>query len=161
MIGAGRLNPEWEYKVWISESMDDSDKIYKEFMNYIGTGKKLYHWSPAEVTHTLKLSSEIRDWYYENDWIDLCKITTNGVVVKGAFDFKLKTISNALSKLELINVNWPKTGPQNGFEAMVKAIKYYTENGNIEIMNEIRDYNEIDCKSLMSIHQLYILLWTQ
>ena len=156
-----------DYRVFLTKSLDldEQKRIFKEMMLYIGSDrtKKIYHWSHAEISYIKKMGAEMPEltlFYIDNDFIDLCEIFKNGIAIKGAFDFKLKNIVNALFKNGLINVEWSKTGPHSGLEAMVQAMKYYTEELDSDkrekMMDEIIEYNRIDCLSLYSIYKLLL-----
>jgi hypothetical protein len=80
--------------------------------------------------------------------------TSEPIVVKGALNFRLKTIGKAMYKLGLIDILWEDNEVTDGLAAMMHAVKYYTgdvENTNVSIMDTIVDYNEIDCKVIWAI----------
>ena len=139
-------------------NVEEEDKLYDQMINYIGLNKNIVHWSHAEITNILSKNSVILNvWHNNNNFIDLYKIFNDNIVVKDAFDFKLKSISNAMYKHKLIQSTWTNNGPHNGLEAMIEAIQYYDEY-NEEIMTNIRNYNEIDCKVLYEIYSYLLQL---
>jgi len=179
MIGVGHIvNNKWVFKTFQTNSLKEIEetRIFNEFINYVGINKILLHWSNAELSlfnnkiNYLKINSSLNEslklynnFILLNNWFDLCKLFTNNIVLKGALDFKLKTIAKTLKKLnnelnlnlDFLNDIWESSGPQNGFDAMVQAIKFYS-NGNVnlnsDLNNQIVKYNEHDCKILHSIH---------
>jgi hypothetical protein len=191
MIGVGHITKSinisesiWTFKTFQVSLLtdDEQNRIFNEFISYVGINKTLFHWSNAELSITNSLieklngklngksngksiiqsssqcnlifSSILKSWTISNNWIDLCKLFTNNIVIKGALDFKLKTVAKALKNLNLIKESWDIEGPQNGFDAMVQAIKYYSNNqSNNQNNNQIIKYNENDCKILHSIHE--------
>ena len=94
----------------------------------------------------------------------MCKwFQTDGIFVKGAYDFKLKSVVNALHKLGQTDICWDNDSSiYNGLDAMHMAFKHYTSNSNIscnnksnnELIKNIEYYNEIDCKSMWAIHNV-------
>lgn len=130
---------------------------------------KLIHWSHAEITFYNKfLSKHPYNNYNEFKSFDLYKLfLDNNIVVKGALNFSLKTIANAMYKNKLINTCWDSSSIcSNGLEAMFLAYNLYKNNDNIDnnnivamqqinpkghIMKEIIKYNIIDCKVMWEI----------
>ena len=171
MIGIGyELNNKWNYISFICSdlSLGEEDRIITEFTEYVDKlieeldyenefYPRFFHWHNAEISNMLRAEkrhlNKWIDWENKFIWIDMCKIfTEEPIVVKGSFNFKLKDISNAMKKNNLINIEWPKNGPSNGFTAMCNAIDYYNKKTNDKsIMNSIELYNEIDCKAIYEI----------
>lgn len=85
---------------------------------------------------------------------------TTPIVIKGCYNFKLKSVTNALKKNGFIDTSWPDNGVAEGHTAMLKAIDIYKQvdrgtivgdlNGN-SVYKAIIDYNEIDCKAMWDI----------
>lgn len=145
---------------------------------------RLFHWTIAEPRVIASAKSRHYDTLSEDDedksvvkvynkfnstckWIDMYDLfTKHPITIKGCFDFKLKSVTKALYKHNLIDTTWPDTGIADGFTAMMEASKLYKDiednssdsseltqqdiinNNNYKI---IVDYNEIDCKALYSI----------
>ena len=81
------------------------------------------------------------------------------VVVNGAFGFGLKAIAGSLKTLGLIETSW-ESGPTDGLGAMVGAWWADGQAGQdglsmteIPMVQEISEYNEVDCKVMMEIIQ--------
>ena len=69
------------------------------------------------------------------------------IVIKGAFNYSLKTIAKALYELSMIKTIWDSSSPcSNGLTAMILANEIY-DNSNIKCvssdntMKEIENYN--------------------
>jgi len=168
MIGIGFMNKEdkWEYKCFILEKLDkDSERLmFNKFWEFINENLKIYnkteavfvHWSPAE-----KLAYEKAQLRHLNlqdkNLIDLYKIFINEpIVVKGALKFSLKTIINAFNSHNLTNLKYDNSLKcVDGLNAMHLAYQCYQKNNivsdEINEINDIKKYNEVDCKSLMEI----------
>jgi hypothetical protein len=130
---------------------------------------RLFHWANAEKTF-LDMANEkfdgiISDWLSSVTLIDFCKVfMTEPILLKGMFKFKLKEIATIMYKKGMIKTNWSNNTNStitNGFTAMMDAVKYYRkisvtgyepENNDIDpIIDEIINYNYVDCKVLWEI----------
>jgi predicted RecB family nuclease len=114
------------------------------------------HWTNAEITFYNKFLLK----HQSNNSIQLNKFKSfdlyklfldNNIVVKGALNFSLKTVANAMYKNKLINTCWDiKSSCSNGLQAMYLAYNLYKNNIHVDetnpIMKEIIKYNIIDCK---------------
>lgn len=87
------------------------------------------------------------------EWCDILDVYRDEpVVIKGAFNFSLKTVATALYNNGLIDLTWG-ADCTNGKDAMVQAWNYYKDGEkNPEIMKSIEEYNQVDCE------MLYVLL---
>jgi len=177
MIGVGFTNKknEWEYKSFIAEEKTkSSEKIMLDsFWSYINNIKKEYekdnaifiHWSQAEQIAYNK--TKLRHLGLpEKNFIDLYQVFKNEpIVVKGALNYSLKSITKAMYKNNLITTIWDSLSPcANGLNAMLLAYQCYEKKRKDSIgeeddnsitkgdtMKEIEKYNEIDCKSMWDI----------
>ena len=177
MIGVGftNKNNEWEYKSFIAEEKSkSSEKIMLDsFWTFINNVKKEYekenaifiHWSQAEKISYNK--TRLRHiGLPEKNFIDLYEVFKNEpVVVKGALNYSLKSITKAMYKNNLITTIWDSSSPcANGLNAMLLAYQCYEKKRRDSIgddnissikdnnsMKEIEKYNEIDCKSMWDI----------
>ena len=125
-------------------------KTKKTFINF-------YHWSNYEKSIFNKYKDDmdlcLKDNYKFND---LCEQFKNSVVIKDVFNFKLKSIGNALYKYGLIQTNY-NSDCTNGLDASISACKLYNEGYKYnKVMKDIENYNEIDCKLVYELHKLLI-----
>lgn len=173
MIGMGYIeNNNWKYINYTLSDLDmnlEKDMILK-FINDIYNLKKTYnnnirifHWSHAEKSFlenfNIKNNNIISDFLNNQDiqFVDLYNIFINEpITIRGALSYKLKDVSNALYNLGLIKTTWNKSNSiNNGLTAMIEGAEYY-KNKNTNIINNIIQYNEIDCKVLSEIINLKI-----
>ena len=170
MIGIGySSNGKWIYKSFVMETLDieNESKIIDDLVTFIGSITKngtaqprFFHWSNAEVT-SLNIANRRHgykwtEWFNDIIWIDLCKIfQKEPIVVNGAFKFKLKSIAKAMHKHKFIETTWKDDGISDGLSAMLDAIDYYKakikEEGDQKVIDNIEEYNEIDCKVMWEI----------
>ena len=87
-------------------------------------------------------------------WVDLSDVfRREPIVVKGAFDFRLKSIAKAMRANKMISTNI-ESDCKSGINAMAKAWECYLnlpDPQNSTIMEDIAKYNEFDCKVLWDI----------
>ena len=176
MIGCGHIeNGKWQFECFITERLTESKEAsiidqWFEHMDAVQTrldpGNKanIYHWSAAEVNFLQKSSNSAYNRHPDNNWPDpnwfdfLQRVMREEpVVVRGAHGFGLKAITKALNKLNLIDIDWPD-GTTDGLGAMAGAWwcdEQAELQGNsltdYELMEDIRAYNEIDCKAMHEI----------
>ena len=79
------------------------------------------------------------------------------ITVRGAFDFKLKSLARAMHNAGLIETTWGD-GPVDGLGAMVgawwcdgEAARTGGSMRDFELMQEIERYNEVDCRVMAEI----------
>ena len=176
MIGCGHIeNEEWHFECFITERLTEPNEalIIDQWFNHMNTvqarldpGNKanIYHWSAAEVNFLQKSSNSAFNRHPDNNWPDpnwfdfLQRVMRQEpVVVRGAHGFGLKAITKALNNLKLIDIDWPD-GTTDGLGAMAGAWwcdEQAELEGNLltdyELMDDIRAYNEIDCKAMHEI----------
>lgn len=169
---ADRLEPSCEKEIilkWVSHMDAVRDRLAPTCKS-----PKVFHWSPAEKSTLSEAYNSARSrhgqaWADPN-WFDFLgrvvkpRESSDCFVVKGAFGFGLKAIGKALYGHGLIETCW-SDGPTDGLGAMAGAWWCYREaaRNNTPILNvealtpkengqprklfqEIRDYNEVDCK---------------
>ena len=177
MIGCGYMEQgEWRFECLIADQLTEPDEatIVETWLDHMNTVRdriaphsnpKVIHWSPAETSslETAYNSARSRhpsrqDKWANPNWFDFLSrvIRAEPVVVRGSFGFGLKPFTNALYSQGLINCRWD-TGPTDGLGAMVGA--WWCQNQiiqgkaerlvDVELMKEIRDYNQVDCKAMM------------
>jgi hypothetical protein len=127
-----------------------------------------YHWSPAETTFFNNMVDRQWEYFDELDRSTFDKISFNDVlsvfkyspiVIKGAYNFSLKTIGTALYNLGLIKSHWKNDSSyMDGFSIMMKINEFNKEaiklNLNLNDFKEINDvilYNMVDCNVLAEI----------
>jgi hypothetical protein len=140
----------------------------KEVRERVAPGSEplVIHWSHAETSSLVtaynaavqRHPQRAKNWTTPR-WFDFLKevIKEEPVVVRGALAFGLKAIAQAMLKLGLIETKW-ESGPVDGLGAMVGALWCASEAtkrgallGQIDLMQGIQDYNEVDCKVMMEI----------
>jgi hypothetical protein len=152
MIGVGRIQDgRWVYTPFISpdQSRFGELRIIAEFNNLVDRlgNPPLYYWH-AEQTIWKKRASHVN-----HNWIDMHKIfTTEPIVIRGCFNYKLKHVGRGLTQLGLIDLANEST-ISDGFTASTSAWTLYDPDGRM--MGEIKKYNEYDCRLLQKI--LYYL----
>jgi hypothetical protein len=169
MVGLGwNKNNKWEYKKFIITQNNKNAELdmIKTFWKFVDnklieenkSESVFIHWTKAEPQFYNKLLArhQTEDLPKKNfyDLYDLFR--NNNIVVKGALNFSLKTIANAMYDNKLIKTCWDRNNPcSNGLNAMLMAYKLYKHNnsvsGNEPVMKDIIHYNEIDCKVLWEI----------
>jgi hypothetical protein len=157
----------------MKEKTDKSElEMINEFYSYINNilkinnkkVSKFYHWSMAEVLSYNRFKNKNKDTVFNDSnykFYDLYNVfIKEPVVIKGAFNYSLKTIAKSLYELSMCKTIWDSSSPcSNGLTAMILANKIY-DNSDIKCvasdktMKEIENYNEVDCKVLYEIHNL-------
>jgi hypothetical protein len=189
MIGIGIDMHNYQDKVFVLENTDLSSelKMIDEFVDYVELlkleNKKekvvFYHWHDAEVIffRNAKKRHNLITRRYDFEFRDLKKVFENTpIVIKDCYNFKLKSVGNALYNINEVNVKWDDNSVcSNGRSAMVLAYNLYQKysnnlhsnnysnnySNNIQsnlqnIMNEpymkdIIHYNKIDVRMLNEI----------
>ena len=182
MIGCGHLeHGDWRYQCFTVDqiTVEHETRTINAWIDHMTTiaaqhdhsinDARLIHWASHETT-TLKhahdravaAGAHLRDQWKTLRWLDLHKqvIKAEPVTVKGAFDFGLKSIANALHAHGLTKTRW-QHGVTDGLAATAAAwwcqnqitTRQATRLTDCDLMNQIRDYNEIDCQTLTEILQ--------
>ncbi len=177
MIGCGHIeNGEWRYTCFTVDELTEACEAtiidaWFEHMESVrqrlspdGDEPRLFHWAHLERTWLETQHNSAKARHSGNDWPSprwfdfyLRVMQSEPVVVRGAFDFGLKDVANAMHSHGLIETLW-KEGPTDGLGAMVGAWSCATEAvergcalSETELMKEIMQYNEVDCKAMMEI----------
>ena len=177
MIGCGHIEVgEWRFECFIADQLTEPDEasIVEAWLDHMNTVRdrivpdshpKVIHWSAAEASSLESAYNSARhrhpsrqDRWVSPNWFDFLSrvITAEPVVVRGAFGFGLKPFTTALYSHGLVTCRWG-TGPTDGLGAMVGAwwCQSQINQGragrliDLELMKEIRAYNEVDCKAMM------------
>ena len=90
-------------------------------------------------------------WWSDISWLDLCDLfKSEPITIKGATNFKLKTIASMMYQHGMIKTKYNDDGIKDGRLAAFMAQEYYKNKGG-DIMSDIISYNETDCKVLWDI----------
>jgi hypothetical protein len=185
MIGVGYIDDDkFKYKSFILDTytLENEQDTLNRFIKFIEdrinivmkkknirdrnkVRPRLFHWANAEKTFldlaNTKFGGILTSWIKSVDLIDLCRIfTSEPIVIKGMFKFKLKEVASVMYNHGMIKTCWKfntSSGVSDGFSAMMDAVKYYRTAHNIldddlpPIINDIVEYNYVDCKVLWEI----------
>jgi hypothetical protein len=125
---------------------------------------RLVHWWAAETSSYETAYNSARTRHGQPDWPSLPwfdfltqVVRAVPVTVRGAFDFKLKSLAKAMHAAGLIETTWGD-GPVDGLGAMVGAWWCDAEAARVggsvrdfELMQEIERYNEVDCRTMAEL----------
>jgi hypothetical protein len=175
MIGVGyKLDGLWNFITFLAKdnTLEEERIMIDRFYKYITTIKNkilgsdapfpnLYHWGHAERTlfRSAKYRHHGNKWNNLN-WFDMLDVfKKEPIVINGCLNFGLKNVAKAMYKHGFIKTVWRSDNPcSNGTNAMVFAYseyeKYRLKNDKIKnsnIIREIAEYNEIDCKVIWEI----------
>ena len=175
MIGCGHLeNGEWQFKTLVTEllTLREEARIVDEWIEHMtavcqrldpeNAQPRIFHWSHAE-TNAYRGAKERHGWparWPNLGWYDfLAKVArAEPVVVRGALNFGLKSMARAMRRHGFIETDWDDNNPVDGLGAMVGAWRCDAEARRLGIpmrelplMEDIKKYNEVDCKAMMEI----------
>ena len=182
MVGCGHMtNNEWVFKSFVSKDLTvDSELMMlqewfahmEQTINGLGPGlsPNIYHWAPHEATEmkeaSLRHKGSSQSWPSLRLFDFLSKVVkAEPVIVKGALDFSLKTITEALANANQITSSFKNSSSQtdisiqNGEQAMIGAwsAQRRIDKGeasqltDVPLMQSIKSYNEIDCYAMYEI----------
>ena len=157
------LNVLIDFKKYLCSS-DDLKENKNKNIN-LNNSLILNHWSQAEPIFFEKMCErqfEFLDEKYHQiiadiQFNDILTIFKNQpITIKGAFDFGLKSIANAMYNNGMIKTIWKND--LNGFSVMIKINEYNKEAENLDLnlkdFQEVKDiiiYNMVDCQVLAEI----------
>lgn len=171
MIGVGWYeNDNWQYNSYTCKeaTYEEEFKIMDEFISFIRSRNdpnlnywcaEAKFWDMAEnrqfnLTNDIERKNHISDNWKIEKWCNLYDIfREDSIVIKDCFNFGLKSIAKAMQKHNMITTQL-ETECTSGISAMIKASSCYKNNSdpsNSEVMQDIRRYNEFDCKVLWEI----------
>jgi len=174
MIGIGYQSPttqEWIYQDFtVSQlSREEEYRICKEFSQYLFEIMEKYsckdpllvHWTKTETIFWNKAQNYHQKgnfWDKVSElWFDLYSIfLKEPIVIENCLSFGLKEVARAMYKHQLIETTWEETSCTDGSHSMVLVYKASQESEDIReqpIMQEVIEYNEVDCKVLCEIIQ--------
>lgn len=150
MIGIYMSNT---YINFTRNDISDNINLLDDFVNFLNTLDKskkirLYYWSSFEKSLMDKKGNINLDIIYI-DLLLLFRDPLYPITIKGAYNYSLKSIANALYDNKLLNKIW-NTESTNGLEAMNMAVEYY-KTGEENLIKDIYEYNKIDCKIMYDI----------
>jgi len=158
-IGIGFLNYEnkWIYKSFdsynYSISNDNEEKIIQEFKKYIEYIQIEYEhitfvcYTKAEN----KLFEKIKMVNYSV--LDLHE-ETKKLRLKGLYSYSLKNVIKALNERQKVEINYDNCEIKDGMSAMILVLKKDKEKLNEHDINELKKYNEIDCRALYELFKI-------
>jgi len=174
MIGVGWAdNGVWKHTNFTAKTntVEEEYRIMDEFMKFVRERNqpKLFYWYAdksfwnsaeqrqfeyAEANNLHKISKRISKKWQVREWADLLKIfTTEPIVLKDCFKFGLKNIASSMKKHNFITTSID-SNCSNGMDAQIQAYRSYTSDvdpSSSSVMNDIKIYNEFDCKVLYDI----------
>lgn len=175
MVGCGHIeNGQWRFAQFTADGLDGESEramldAWFEHMRAVtlrlapGTKPTVFHWSPAEQSQLTTMYRAARERHrphslrwQEPAWFDLLREVVKKpgepVIIRGAMAFGLKAIARALHGHGLIETSWGDS-KIDGLGAMVgawNAQQEATARGcrliDIELVQEIGAYNEVDCR---------------
>lgn len=175
MVGCGHMEDgEWRFSCFTADQLAENAEqqvidgwfdhmaAVKRRLDPDGPAPRVIHWSNAEVSTLETAYNSARERrgdarWPSLQWFDFLSrvIKAEPVVVRGAFGFGLKSVAKALHRHGLIQTNWAD-GPTDGLGAMVgawwcaeEARKRGVSLRDIDLMDQIRSYNEVDCRAMM------------
>lgn len=173
MIGCGHIEDGcWTFSPFIADALTPQAEgaLVDEWLEHmlavqrrlapLGDTPRLIHWSNAETTQyrRAQLAHPDRRWP-DLPWFDIYKevVLAEPVTVRGALGFGLKAVAKAMHAHGLIETQWSE-GPADGLGAMAGAWWCAAEAGakgatlpQQPLMQEIAQYNQVDCKAMMEI----------
>ena len=151
-----------KFKYYIVDSLKDSEeeRIFNDFLFdirkfnfYNQKTVNLFHWGQIEKY----LFDSLNKQYKFNNKIDIKFIDINqifkkhGIFIKGALNYGLKSIANAMYKNYLISNTWDNE-MDNGLDAMLEYYNYLKNNKkDDQIIRKIVKYNYLDVKITQEI----------
>lgn len=179
MIGCGHMEAgTWQFARFVADRLEAESEaeVIEAWLDHMETVRRrlspelksplVFHWSPAEssgLTNGLKSArtrhpERSRHWKEPNGYDFLGRVVrAEPVVVKGPMGFGLKTIARSFQQAGLIETAW-EDNITDGLGAMVGAWWCYDEASrtgkrvhDIELMQAIESYNEVDCRVMMEV----------
>jgi hypothetical protein len=176
-IGCGAWREgEWQFAQWTTDTLCEADEtnIIAQWLTHMRTqldeaginwpDARIVHWSAAETSTLLNAYNSASNRHPQAQWpalpwFDFLEhvIRAAPVTVRGAFGFGLKAIAKAMHGHGLLATSWTD-GPTDGLGAMVgawaahkEAITHGISMLELPLMQEIADYNQVDCRAMAEI----------
>lgn len=122
---------------------------------------RIYHWTKAEMAFKKVMDRErfagFKKWVEGARWTDLHEIFRESpIVIKGAYDFSLKSTLRAMRTNGLVNFDYSECTIKNGKQAMMAYYRgHETPATDPSLPHEhIAEYNKIDVMALHAILEL-------
>jgi hypothetical protein len=115
----------------------------------------LFHWGQHERNVFSRAIRRHGDIWEMPNFVDFCKIMTDEpILIRGTYDFGLKTVAKSMYKHNMIKTIWGDD-LHDGVSAMFLGWKEYKKNTpdvrQSQIMQKIIEYNKIDCQTMYEI----------
>jgi hypothetical protein len=177
MIGCGHVEEgDWRFRTFLTATLTEDAEavIVDSWLRHMGEIRerlapggeepRIIHWSPAEKTNfetaynSAKIRHDREDWPSPR-WFDFLRrvMHEEPVVIRGAMSFGLKAVAKAMHRHGQIATLWGD-GPADGLGAMVgawwcadEAKRRAVRLVDIDLIQEIIRYNEVDCRVMMEI----------
>jgi len=162
IIGFFYNNKYYDYTI-NNYTIDDEKYLLKNFSEKLNSIDDkniiIYHWGNAEINYFKYIYEKYpKIKFPEIKFIDVLKIfKIEPITINKVFKFGLKEIGKELYNKNLIKTTWDEN--DNGLESMIKFKNICCKKKNIPIkryleIENILNYNLIDCKVLMEIVEL-------
>lgn len=146
-------NNKYEYKYFLAQNILDEKQIVVSFINFLDNFDLpvCICWGNFEENLFTKKMKKYNIWK-NIYWFDFCDyFKKHQIFVKDCFNYKLKSVVNALSNNELIDISYKNSNIKDGFICSEDAFKHYYEKSDYFKLNDIISYNELDCIVLQKI----------
>lgn len=176
MIGCGHVQDgEWTFRTFTTSTLTEASEaeIIDAWITHMGETAKaaggddsarVIHWSFAEPVNYQFAYDSARARHPDKGWPDLAwfdlwdrVFKAEPVVIRGSLSFGLKAVAKAMYGHGLIATSWGES-KVDGLGAMVgawwcdtEARKLGVSMRDLDLMKEIEEYNEVDCKVMMEL----------
>lgn len=143
----------------VSRNVEDEKDLMISFIDFLNSvdapSVTFVHWTHIEkrvFEQKMKEYDDIVSLDKEVFWFDLHDyFLKSDIYIENCLNYKLKIVSRCLEKMGHIESKWDNGLFFDGLGAMTGFIKYL-KTGDESILNEIINYNVIDCKVMMEIY---------
>lgn len=152
------------FNSFYATSLEQEYEMLRNFISYLNNIDEetitFYHWTGVEKRIFNEKLLQYPDLVLEKSikWFDLHDyFVKSKVLIGGCDDKKLKNVCRVLYENGLIKTKWENGLIYDGLGSMTGYLKYL-KTKETYILNNIIDYNMVDCKVLQEIHQLLLSL---
>jgi hypothetical protein len=176
-VGCGRWDAgEWRFAQWTVDRITEPEegRLIGQWIAHMDEVRRErgLEWSDVRVVHWWAAETSTFDTAYNSartrhgrpdwptlPWFDFLTLVVRAapVTVRGAFDFKLKSVAKAMHAAGLIETTWGE-GPTDGMGAMVgawwcdgEAARIGGSMRDFELMGDIEHYNQVDCRTMAEL----------